>query len=114
MQEARPLLSIEEVKAIVDRITYKPNWSIRTYIRHDLGKILQVIFEYETINANGSDGRIHLESRILISQNEIEHGFHYRNEKEFIRHIFNIIEGIEQHESHEWFKIDGRQVYETH
>lgn len=104
MSNERPNLTVEDLRNIVSRITYKPNFIIevfhgdKTYLR--IAIIMKV--------ANVQSGEI-----VEISMNEdIDFGF--MSSDTFVWYVHGMIHSMEAHECNEWFKFEGSNLVDPH
>lgn len=103
----------EQAKDLIGRITYKPHWQIHANIRPDYDMRLHIRVKFESIDSGGKyqpSGKLFVENRFIFSALELAH----MDEKYFVSHFYDCIAGMEDHEQSEWFKLDGKHLYEPH
>lgn len=99
------MLTIEQIKAIVVEVTYKPNWRIHFVATYDDRMFLQVevtnsvcSVSRETVNWKG--GKRYLSKHMC--------------RQEIVGVCYALIEAAEIHEMREWFRYKGASIYNPH
>ena len=97
----------KDADKILKDLTYKSGWKWRSF-SDPLG--WQFICEMFTLDVRDPTKKVMLMNQLLLPW-EI---FYHMDEERFIQEIFDFIERMEEHESREWFRINGKQVYKVH
>lgn len=106
-------MNFEEMKAIVDMVTYKPGWRILLDLdKEDGGRpYLQVEVDETTeaaMDAHKRDG-----SRVGWRGGKRYLSKHMC-EQEIVGACFGVIHDAEMHELREWFRFDNASIYNPH
>lgn len=101
------LLTLAEVKAVVESITYKPGWKIEaTYDKWSDS----VMFEVRWM----TDDSYHPERRIQVAMAERYPINIFRSPATVIDIVRGLIHRAEKHESDEWLRVDGVLFHDPH
>lgn len=100
----------DEIKEIFKSITYKPNWTLRLVERPDWIDMWQYHFRYNTVDSADRTSKRQIES---VGKLDGEH-LRAMDRQQFIDYIFNIIEGMEEHETREWFRVNNVAIFDPH
>lgn len=98
----------EEIKKFVEeRVTYKPNWTLR--VDEDAMSHPYLLINFTTQDAYGvCDQPVQIGRRLRIPD-------HVKLSEQFLENFLIIsLDNMERHESREWFKIDGVMVRDPH
>lgn len=104
----------ERVRALLERVTYKPGWRIKVSRPTDRGlhnywEPVTIQAQYPTVDVNT------LETIMLNLHHQIDiHTAEEVSEDILVDLISHIIKGFEMHEFDEWFKLDGKHVRDPH
>lgn len=110
---------LDRIRGILSRITYKPGWKIEA-MRH----------EYHEPSAHqfGDWNRVYLRVSVSVKDSDTGHAvmlnrftslmdidLEHIDDEQVIRYfIHRAIWQMEEHEYHEWFKVDGVHVFDPH
>lgn len=102
------MLKSKEALEILKKITYKPEWHIECYIRTDYpGSPVAVDFILDAIDpVTKAPTRIMGHSRI--------DPFMFKDKEALLAFIFDRLIVAERHETQEWFRYEGKPVYDPH
>lgn len=98
-----------EAAEVINRITYKNNWTIRSDVRPDKYCFVDTLFIMKLIDPR-SGKEVTLLNRLLLTGAEIA----YADEKKIVHKILNYIDSLEMHETREWFRYRGELVEPQH
>jgi hypothetical protein len=102
-------VTLNELKALVSKFTYKPNstFRVKSYAPDDFN-IIEVSILCADVNNPTKQNFVTNQSAFY--ENEI---FNWTTEL-VIYKIINAIQSIEDHESREWLRLDGKFVRDPH
>jgi hypothetical protein len=108
------MLSLLEVQALLDRISYKPNWKFRYYtprlafndlLLDNAGTIRMIVTVEDTYNPGKT---------IDVNFDVPLYELHLDNETNLLRYLLNRVFAAEAHEAREWFKVDSQLYDDPH
>lgn len=103
-------LSLREIQCIVGRITYKPGWKI--VVDGEPWERFSPIMFHLTWSAFDATGQH--PGMIPVQLTQMAYRDEFYNERDVVRFVFECIRQAEQHETDEFFKLDGRCVHAPH
>ena len=98
------MLSTRELQGIVERITYKPGWTIKVYDGRWEGQHLVIT----TVVPDA----YHLEQTTTVDVHSSLPPM--QNESQFCEWLAWRLGRIESHEMREFFRVDGKPIYDPH
>lgn len=99
-----PLLSTDDMRAIVSRITYKPGWHIVFVYDNNLGTCVRVEAVVNDVKNPEVKTTLHLIRYVPMGMNE----------EAFLHFLASMVQEAELHESMEWFMVDGKVFDDPH
>lgn len=101
------MMSDKKLEQLFDSITYKPDWTIRGERRFELsGRPLAIRISFWTVDVNNPLKKVEIAAT---------HYYSGPYDPEYvIQFISDCIEGMENHERNEWFRVGGVQRVPTH
>lgn len=101
------MLTTDQIRALLERITYKDGWDFYYYRGKFEGPHLVISFLTEDSFNPGAD-RIKLDVHTFLSPNDIA------SEDAFLTYLAHRLARLEIHEMREFLKIDGKVVFNPH
>lgn len=98
------LLTIEDMKGIVSRVSYRLGWKFRVYQGETRGAMLEILATVDDSVKLGEFAKLEIYAGIPP----------YDSEKGFLNWLFYRLREIEIHECGEFLKLDGAVVYDPH
>ncbi|SRR5258705_5880053 len=103
-------MDVDKAVELLKKVIYKPDWKIEVERRWDKWGDVQIILSFKTIDpVTGEHAPIM--ARHMIACNEIEY---HKDDSHVLNVLWRLIMEAERHESMEWFRLEGKQVYPTH
>jgi hypothetical protein len=98
------MLTTHEIQQHLKRFTYRPGWSVQTYDGRYEGQHIVIWAEVPDTYNPGNTTVLDIHSRLppIPDENYLWTWLHWR------------IDIIERHECREFFKVDGRILYDPH
>lgn len=95
---------------LVESITYKNGWSASLYFSPKLNEHIRITFSYTTIDVNSNKEKLfnfsnQISQMVLSTSNRRDY---------LLKALFEIVRNAEIHECQEWFKVDGKNLYDPH
>lgn len=100
------MLTVDQINAHLDRITYKPGWSFQAYMGKWEGMHLTIFTEVDDAFRPGEKVRLRVES--FLGPND------YINTRMLEKWLMWRLARIEVHEMREFFKRDGKVIDSPH
>jgi hypothetical protein len=98
------LLTIEDMKGIIARVTYRLGWKFRVYQGETRGAMLEILATVDDSVNLGEFAK--LEIYVGIPP--------YDSEKGFLNWLFWRLREVEIHECAEFLKLDGKVLHDPH
>lgn len=98
-------MTIPQIKRALARITYMDGWTFEAFEHRSEGQKLRIVVP-DLPNSYRPDVKTTLGINTFIPPCE--------NEEQFFTWLGYRLRRIWEHESDEWFKVDGRQFYDPH
>ena len=95
----------ERIRALVDRIEYKPNYGYRVHDMPPFGALIQVVATVVDARRPG------VRNSFFGHQAFVEYRL---AEEQVYREVFELTLRWERHECAEYFKVDGQVIYDPH
>lgn len=104
-------MSIEAFRALVARISYKPNWRLTVWGDSPCAETVLLRIAFRAPDSTGAVPG--------LTERALKHAIPTRrlalwSDAEALRFIFQQILELERHEAREWFKLDGKPVDYPH
>jgi hypothetical protein len=115
-----PETSLERVKRLLSRVTYKPGWKITadyqgfSLEQAHMGpwKRVEIMVQFKGPDAYDPRGK---ETMICRSDSLQEYDIEHLSDREVVEYfICRAIRELEEHEFREWFKFDEVRVFDPH
>lgn len=100
------MLTVEQMRAILDGLTYRPGWTMSIEENEHEGPYLRVVGE--TKNTYNENEDIDLGINTYLSPND------RRGEDAFLDFLVWRLVRIESHEAREWLRRDGVAIADPH
>ena len=102
------MMTPAQVKACLDRVTYKPRTSMRVLSIGDGGTIPAIEFWFDVPDArNGGASRTAISMKAAVPRWIV-------TPEVFYEWLFEQVKHIEIHEAEEWFRVDGEMLRDPH
>jgi hypothetical protein len=97
--------NIQEILNHIHSITYKPGWKITAHVRYDMRNCPIIITAtFRTLDSARITDEIAIQSELWYQTDDYNC---FPNN--LTQCIYDLIVGMEQHETNEWFKVNGKQ-----
>ena len=98
------MLSLSEIEHILFRVSYKPGWTIRAMQGTFEGVKVQILAQ--VVDSYNPEATVCLDVWSTLPP--------IQDEDQFLLWLAWRLKQIEIHEMQEWFKLDGRAVFDPH
>ena len=104
-------MQLEEILTIVNGVTYKPGWSIHAKISKRGFVEVQIGVDASTEAALDSQKRDGTKTPWMSGKKYLHQHMCFQ---EVVGAMFGMIQDAESHEMREWFRWNGRSIYNPH
>jgi len=102
-------MKLHEFKELIYSVEYKPRYAIECEMV-EISNLRIMVHFFEVPDSKNPNKIINVTHSTYLTWRELER----MDEKAAIRFIFDRIIDAERHEAMEFFKVDGRQIFDPH
>ncbi len=102
---------LARMRDILARITYKPGWKLEPWYTSRLRNTMAITISFDAPNVHRPTETIRIEREHHISVDSL---MNWDHDDLIVCYLFSLLRETEFHETQEWFKYDGKHVYEPH